>query len=296
MDQSGAGSKYNAATTRNYTMTVDQSTPASPTLSSVTSVLTGLSVVWILPDVTGGGTLVESVTATNGGNTFNCTPASGAHTCILTGLTYGLSYTVYVKLSNAAGTSPGSNTMTGIWAAVPSAPQSVAATTDATDGRAIKLSWNKSATNNGSAILRYEAIATSAGLPDKLCSVARTDALDSATAYTCTINGARAGATYSVTIVAVNAVGKSTGITVSSGQLGLVQTITVQAIGNMRFGDADTQTVASITSAQTLTYAASSTPSSACSVDATTGAVKILLVGSCTITVSQPGATDANKT
>ena len=295
MDQSGAGSKYNAATTRNYTMTVDQSTPASPTLSSVTNVPTGLSVVWILPEVTGGGTLVESVTATNGGNTFNCTPASGAHTCILTGLTYGLSYTVYVKLSNAAGTSPASNTMTGIWAAAPSAPQSVAATTDATDGRAIKLSWNKSATNNGSAILRYEATATSAGLPEKLCSVARTDALDTATAYTCTITGARAGATYSVTIVAVNAVGKSTGVTVSSGQLGLVQTITVQPIGSMRIGDADTQTVASITSAQPLTYTATSSPSSACSVDATTGAVKILLVGSCTITVSQPGATDANE-
>ena len=299
MDQNGEGSKYSAAPTRNYTMSVDPATPSAPILKSVTSVATGLSILWDPPTRTGGGTLTESVTATDGTKIFNCQPTDVPHTCIVlgvpSGISRGVTYTVYVTATNDAGSSDASNTLTGVWFTVPSAPLSVSATADSLDGRKIILTWNKPTSNGGSPILRYEVTASASGLPDKLCSVPRSDAFDSATSYTCTITGARAGATYTVSFLAINAVGKGEIATSTPIQIGKTQVITVQPIGNMHYGDPDTQTIATIDSAQPLNYDSTSTPSSACSVNPSTGAVKILLVGSCTISVSQPGATDLNE-
>jgi titin len=288
--QDGSGSNYSAAPTPSFSpiqLVITNAPPSAPSITSITNGESGLTVNWSAPSRLGGGVDTYTVTATAGGVNKTCTSTS-ALTCPLTTLDKGTEYSITVVAANSTGNSPASANRNGTWLTIPSIPLSFTATASATNGRSVSTNWTKSADNGGAAILRYVVTATSGSLPTVTCTVNS----DTSTTFACPLNGLRAGATYSITVYAVNSIGNSLPASASATP-GLVQTITASTPLTKNFGTPDFSLGASIDSGRSLTY--SSSDETKCKVS-TFGMVHLVYAGSCTVTITQAGPSDSDET
>ena len=288
---------FNAATSVMLQLNVDPATPSAPTLTSVTSGSTGLTVAWNPPARMGASSLAYTVTAVpvapSGGSNVTCTLTSSATTglnCVLlgtSGLVKGTQYSVTVIANNTAGNGPSSTALLGTWLTAPSSPQSpaAAATPSGSDPKGIHVTWTASASNGGAPISAYTFTATPVSGSPVTCS---TDG----SGTSCDIHGLRAGRTYGVTGVATNSVGNSSPVTASSSITpGVAQTISGGGSKTMKVTDADFSIGATVSSGKSPVY---STTDSTCTVSSA-GLVHAVAVGTCTIAINAPGASDGDE-
>lgn len=289
----GSATKYSPATQYGpIELVISPAKPSAPTLTSVTNNPSGLVIAWTAPSK-GGGTMTYTITGTASGKT-NETCSTSSLTCTIAVASKGTRYSFTAVAYNGIDTSTVSTAMFGTWLVAPSAPTS--STTPSapsnTDGKALNIYWNKSNDNGGLPIMSYTATATNATYGNRTCVVTRTSTRDE-TGYSCAITGLRAGASYAVTVTALNAIGTSSALSIGSLTPGLTQTISLVAPTatsmSKVFGDPSFTLNASIDSGNTPTFSTSSTT---CSVSST-GVVNILGVGSCVVTIAHPGATDS---
>ena len=154
ISQSGASSRYNAATNLVVNFAIGPAVPSAPTITTFTNSTNNLTVAYNAPTRVGAALTTYTVTATpvGGGSAITC--AVLATSCSFTTLTKGVEYSFAVTASNAAGEGPASSARTSTWLTVPAAPVLSAATANATDGRAVDVSWAASTSTGGTTILR----------------------------------------------------------------------------------------------------------------------------------------------
>jgi len=201
-------------------------TPAAATgLTAVPSATTSGSVTltWVAPTNLGGSSTSLGYTLTPYDNTASSSgipssPAYGATTATLTGLTAGHSYTFTLTLNNNKGTGTAA-TVTITLPSAPVAPTGVAAaiapssTSTGTD----TVSWTAPTTTNGAPITGYTVTSTPAGAT---CAVA-SGAAATATSQLC--SGLTANTAYTFTVTASNAWGTSTASTASTSLAAVAQ-------------------------------------------------------------------------
>lgn len=156
-----------------------------------------LEVTWS-PPASDGGLGVESYTVhwTAPGGVVNSAPAQTTR-YVIGGLTNGATYSVTVTATNRAGTSPQSEPADSRPGTAPSAPREV--TTSRGDSR-VDVSWQPPSNDGGLGITRYEIAWIS--------STGATGIIETAeTGYT--MRNLLNGATYTVTVTAVNEAGRS---------------------------------------------------------------------------------------
>jgi len=138
----------------------------------------------------------DSTTPGNGGE--GCIAgAPRAISCTVAGLSYGDSYTFTVRATNGVGTGRASEPSNSIIpTSVPGAPTGVSATMSTTNTSAT-VSWTAPTQTGGSAITSY--VATASGYGEQACTTTG--------ATSCIVTGLVNGASYSFTVVALNAVG-----------------------------------------------------------------------------------------
>lgn len=290
-DKDGNSTKYAAATRVTRTFAIAPELPTAPVITSVTNGPTGLTVNWNAPSRLGSGTITYNVTGAHGSGNATCS-TSISRSCVLGtagGAVTGREYTITVTATNAKGVGPASTSRLGTWAIVPNNPGSLTAVASATDGRAADISWNKSTDDGGSTILRYEITASAAGRTSKTCSVNYSAGANS---YSCSVRDIRPGVTYTITAVAINSIGSSTGSTTTVVP-GKSQTISPSGSTiSKTYGNSDFDLTSTVSSGRTPIYTSSNV--AVCTVNSA-GRVHIVGVGSCNVTVSEPGATDADE-
>ena len=167
--------------------------PGAPALSSVTPSNGSLAASWSAP-ASNGGSVITGYTATASPGGAKCT-SSGTR-CTISGLTNGTSYSVTVTAQNAAGSSAASNAIPGTPAPIaPGAPQNLSLTSKS---QAVVVSWAAPASDGGSPITTYNVTSTPG---TATCTTAT---------LTCTLTGLTNGTAYAISVVAVNAIGRST--------------------------------------------------------------------------------------
>lgn len=193
----------NAAGTSNASTSVTVTpvaAPSAPTNVSATLENAQSTVSWDASVNNGGSTIIDYVvTASPGGNTCT-TPDASTHTCVVTGLTNGITYTFSVVARNAVGDSPNStSSLPTTPRTIPDAPTNVTGVVGNTESY---VSWSASADNGGSAILNYVVTASPGG---RTCTTP-----DGAT-LSCVVTGLTNGTAYAFTVNAFNAAGYSPG-------------------------------------------------------------------------------------
>lgn len=155
------------------------------------------TVTWVAPTSNGGAT-ITSYTVTSSPGSLTCTWTSGPLSCVVSGLTNGTAYTFRVTAVNSAGSSPSSVSSSVTPAVAPSAPTGLTVTGG---HQSLNLSWSAPSSDGGSRITNYQvAISPAAGAG---CTGLK------GTDKSCSITGLTSGATYSITMRAVNGVGTS---------------------------------------------------------------------------------------
>ena len=154
-----------------------------------------ITVNWTAPADTGGADITRyTATAYAPGYGYSsCNDVTGALTCDITELTNGVDYTVTVVAVNSRGTSVPSGSAHATPAGSPTAPSNVTATAGNSQ---ITVSWSAS-DGNGSAVTAYTASTTDGS------------SCDTTGALTCIITGLTNGTSYSISVVATNAVSDS---------------------------------------------------------------------------------------
>ena len=190
--------------------------PVTPTISATPVVDgTSITVTWNAPGYNGGSAVIgytldifdstnNPVTTSQATAIPSTCPLTGSSTsCRVDGLTAGHTYYFEVVAINAAGSSALSNSSDNVvtWT-VPTSPQQVTATA-ASSG--LLVSWSAPSNDgkgnaDGSGILGYIATASNGAT----CSPATISATSS-----CEISGLTPGTTYTVSVVAINAMGSS---------------------------------------------------------------------------------------
>lgn len=175
-------------------------TPVAPTVVSVVAASQSATVTWTLSADDGGSPISRyTATATDGtGNSFSCVSGANDTSCVIYGLTNGVTYEISVVATNPVGDSAASTSVTVTPQASPGAPSNVSATLT---GSTVSVSWSLSTDDGGSPITGYIATATFDN-GSLSCTAGPSDT-------SCTIFGLTVGYTYSITVVAVNAVGQS---------------------------------------------------------------------------------------
>ena len=207
----GAGSFYNDDPSKYITFgtpvsisVAGLSKPATPAKPTAVAGDTKATVSWTAPGDGGSAILSYEVTSSPEGKT--CAPASLTPplTCDVTGLTNGTPYTFSVTATNGQGTSDASSASNSV---TPSAPTKPAAPTSVdaqqlVDG-SLSVSWLAPSDDGGSQILSYTArVSEPTNTQFGECTV------DGSTT-SCDIGGLNNGTTYTVTVVATNAIGTS---------------------------------------------------------------------------------------
>ena len=161
------------------------------------------------PSADDGGTPIISYTATaydaSGAEVGSCTYVVAqpeTDSCVITGLTNGVTYSVEVVANNAAGDSVSSAKASGRPARTPDAPEAIVVT----DGEAgqTTVTWDRPLFNGGHSVMSYTATAyDSNGNAVASCTyVVTSPEVDS-----CVITGLTNGADYIVRVFATNSLG-----------------------------------------------------------------------------------------
>ena len=200
--------------------------PGAPLASSLTFGNGNITASWSAPLDNGGlAVLSYTATATDGdGTTFTCT--TDGTSCVIDGLTNGVSYNVTVVATNADGDSSAAALGSIIPATNPSAPADVS--TSVGNG-SVTVSWSGSLDNGGSNIISYTVTATDGDGNVFSCSTA-------SDGTSCTIYGVANGTTYAIAVYATNSVGDST--ILDGGAAVPFNLPSVPTSGSATFGDA----------------------------------------------------------
>ena len=173
--------------------------PNAPTSVSASASPNSANVSFAAPSLDGGSPITGYiVTSSPAGGT--CTAGATDNSCVVSGLTNGITYTFNVVAVNAAGnsTSATSNSVTPVTR--PSAPTNVVATPQ--DGAA-SVSFTPSADNGGLTISQYTITASPGGL----------GCLVTPPATSCVIQGLSNGTAYTFSVYATNGAGNSNSAT-----------------------------------------------------------------------------------
>ena len=145
--------------------TPDPVTPAAPTTFTTGTITTTSAVIrWIAPTDNGGSPITDYVVETSrDGSTWSTVPhtASAATSMTLSGLAPGTTYQVRVATKTAVGTSETLSGSVTTLAGLPSAPQTLAATSVA--ATTLTLTWKLPSSNGGSPITDYKIEVSSNG-------------------------------------------------------------------------------------------------------------------------------------
>jgi len=175
--------------------------PSAPQSLTATPGDSQVSLNWVIPASDGGSAITQY-------NVYLATTSGGSYTNIAnpTGLSYidntvtnGITYYYNVTAVNVAGESPSSNEASAIPSTVPSAPQSLTATSGDTQ---VSLSWTVPISDGGSAITQYNVYraTTSGGTYTNIANPTGLSYID---------NTVTNGITYYYNVTAVNAAGES---------------------------------------------------------------------------------------
>ena len=183
--------------------------PGSPTGVLATRGNKAVAVSWTAPENNGGSAITGYTVSASpqvGGVTKTCTTSS-ATTCTVTGLTNGTAYTFTVSAANAFGNSASSAVSQAIIpstspAAAPGRP--TALTVDSALNGVFQLHWSTPTGNRGSSIIGYTVTAAASGQTTRICTVPFGT-------NSCNISNIVNGVKYTLTVVATNSVGSSTG-------------------------------------------------------------------------------------
>ncbi len=183
--------------------------PGAPSLRSLARGSGQVRVTWAAPASNGGSAITGYlVTATPGGRTCRTTTAT---TCVVTGLTNGQAYRFSVRASSAVGTGPASALSAPVVpAGAPSAPRAASVRYGPAIGQ-VRLYWQPPAATGGTPVLGYRIRGKVLGAPTYGAWTTVP-----ATTLSRSLTGLRVGVTYSVQVVAFNAVGNgpATNVTV----------------------------------------------------------------------------------
>ncbi len=173
---------------------------SSPSINSITIGNKQLSVLFTAPTSNGGAAITNYKYSINGGTSFiECSPAQTTSPIVITGLTNGTSYDVQILAVNAVGDGTASSTVSAIPATKPGAP----AITSITPGNTqLSVAFTAPASDSGSAITNYK-YSTNGGTSYVACSPAQTSS-------PIVITGLTNASSYTVKILAVNAMGDGT--------------------------------------------------------------------------------------
>jgi hypothetical protein len=164
------------------------SKPEPPTVNIPTRAGSG-ELTWTWSPNSTGGSPITSYSWSGA-----CSGSGNVTTVTCSNLTGGTNYTLTVTATNAIGTSASSSKV-GKAITVPS---SFVATANSLNG-ALSVTWQEPASTGGAPIIGYRASATFNGKTYS-CTT---------TTFSCTIPGLKNGTTYSVSVVATNAMGNS---------------------------------------------------------------------------------------
>ena len=167
--------------------------PSAPAITGISPIDGAVTVGWSPPSSSGSSSITSYVAAVSPGGA-TCTWTVGPLNCTVSGLTNGTTYRATVRAYSALG--PGlasANSTSFVPYKAPSAPSIVSISPS--DGQ-ITVTWS-AASNNGSAITRYDVEAQPGG---NSCST-------SGTGTSCTISPLTNGTAYSISVYATNEAG-----------------------------------------------------------------------------------------
>jgi hypothetical protein len=187
---------------------VPATAPSAPGSVTLTPGNGRLTATWPAPIGTGGspvtGYTASAYTAASGGTAVrSCTSTAVARRCDLTGLANGTRYYVDVRSANAAGTGfAGISRAEGTPRTVATAPRSVKVTS--TGGKLV-AAWTAPAATGGTPVTGYKVEAWTAAKGGSVAARCTT----AGTGKSCRTPGVKIGATYYVSVTALNAAGTS---------------------------------------------------------------------------------------
>jgi len=162
--------------------------PDAPTVNLPTKSTSG-QLTWTWSPNADGGSAITTYSWTGA-----CSGSGNVVTITCSGLTGGTEYTLYVSATNTAGTST-AGSRSGTVPTPPSAPVFSASPANGV----MNVTWITPSSNGGMAITGYTATATASGRSYSCTS----------TSLKCTITGLTNGTTYSLSVIATNAIGNS---------------------------------------------------------------------------------------
>ena len=183
--------------------------PSAPGAVTATAGVTSISVTWSAPSANGSAIVGYYAVAQAGASPQTATCSTSLLSCVLTGLTPDVSYTVEVQAINGVGAGPfaSSNAVTPY--TVPGAPTGLSGTA----GNAqVSLTWSAPSSDGGSAITGYEVQDSTNGGSTWTTLSANTGS--TTTSYSAT--GLTNGTAYVFQVAAINAVGTGAFSTTSS--------------------------------------------------------------------------------
>ena len=152
---SAATGIYLAASNATMAITITKVKPNKPTITSISSDSSTVTVTWVLPTFTGGASILHEKAWLVSDNTKVCTPVSG-HSCTITGISSG-NYSVEVVIDNDSASDSNYVTKSDSASAVvysnPKAPLPVSATGGI---RQITVTWTAPTDTGGHEITGYE--------------------------------------------------------------------------------------------------------------------------------------------
>jgi hypothetical protein len=181
-------------------------TPASPSSPSVTVGDGTLDVSWIAPVTDGGDAIFRYIaTADDGdGGIFTC--VTNGTSCIIQGLTNGVTYSITIVATNNAGDSLNSSALTATPTPPVTAPDAPTNVTASVGNATLEVSWSWPQSDGGSAVTSFLVTATDGSGNSYTCLAG--PGITSMWTI-CSISGLSNGVEYTVTVVATNDSGDS---------------------------------------------------------------------------------------
>jgi len=134
---------------------VPATTSGAPTVSSVTSIATGLEVAFVPPTVNGGAPVTSYLVSVNGGATFAAVASKSLTGSLLhlTGLTAGSTYSVALKAVNSAGASSSSEAVSATYVTTASSPKIISVNSQKPS---VVVNYASPSSTGGSPIVAYQ--------------------------------------------------------------------------------------------------------------------------------------------